>query len=72
MDEIYEQARAAALELCEQSGIGEGDVAVIGCSTSVVLGKKMGTSGCVDTAKSIYDGLMSVFAEKGIYLAAQC
>ena len=72
MDEIYEQARAAALELCEQSGIGDGDVAVIGCSTSVVLGKKMGTSGCVDTAKSIYDGLMSVFAEKGIYLAAQC
>ena len=40
MDGIYEQARAAALELCEQSGIGEGDVAVIGCSTSVVLGKK--------------------------------
>ena len=34
--------------------------------------KKVGTSGCVDTAKSIYDGLMSVFAEKGIYLAAQC
>lgn len=72
MDEIYKQARAAAEELCELSGVGKGDVVVIGCSTSEVLGKRMGTSGCVDTARSIYDGLMSVFAEKGIYLAAQC
>lgn len=72
MDKIFEQTRAAALELCEKSGVKSGDVVVIGCSTSEVLGKRMGTSGCLDTARSIVDALYSVFEKKGIYIAAQC
>lgn len=72
MNEIFEQSRAAALELCEKSEIGKGDIVVIGCSTSEVLGKRMGTSGSLDTARSIYDGLNSVFSERDIYIAAQC
>lgn len=72
MDILFEQAQAAAKELVEKSGIKKGNVVVIGCSTSEVIGKKIGTSGSVEPAKSVYDGLMNVFAEKGIYLAAQC
>ncbi len=49
-----------------------GDVAVIGCSTSEVIGEKIGTSGTLEVAQQIFDGLNSVFAEKGIYIAAQC
>lgn len=72
MDILFEQARAAAKELVEKSGIKKGNVVVIGCSTSEVMGEKIGTSGSLEPAKSIYDGLMSVFSEKGIFLAAQC
>ncbi len=72
MDNIFNQAKAAAEELLEKSGIGKGAVVVIGCSTSEVIGERIGTSGTVDVAQQIFDGLNSVFAEKGIYIAAQC
>lgn len=72
MDSIFNQAKAAAQELLEKSGISKGAVAVIGCSTSEVIGERIGTSGTVDVAQQIFDGLNSVFAENGIYLAAQC
>ena len=72
MDSIFNQAKTAAAELIEKSGIGSGDVVVIGCSTSEVIGEKIGTSGTVEVAQQIFDGLRSVFGEKGIYIAAQC
>lgn len=72
MQNIFKQAQNAAKELIEKSGVKSGDVVVIGCSTSEVIGEKIGTSGTVEVAQAIFDGLNSVFAEKGIYLAAQC
>ena len=72
MQNIFNQAQNAAKELIEKSGIKNGDIVVIGCSTSEVMGKKIGTSGTLETAQAIFDGLNSVFAENGIYLAAQC
>ncbi len=72
MDNIFNQAQSAANELIEKSEIKSGDIVVIGCSTSEVIGEKIGTSGTVEVAQQIFDGLNSVFAEKGIYLAAQC
>lgn len=72
MEKIYIQAQNAAKELIEKAEIKSGDIVVIGCSTSEVIGEKIGTSGTVDVAQNIFDGLVSVFSEKGIYLAAQC
>ena len=72
MENIFNQAQAAAKELIEKSGITKGNVVVIGCSTSEVIGEKIGTSGTVEVAQQIFDGLSSVFAENGIYIAAQC
>lgn len=72
MENIFIQAQNAAKELIEKAEIKNGDVVVIGCSTSEVIGEKIGTSGTVDVAQNIFNGLDSVFSEKGIYLAAQC
>ena len=72
MTDIYIQAQAAAKELAEKANLKSGDTVVIGCSTSEVLGERIGTGGSVEPAKEIFDGLNSVFAEKGIYIAAQC
>lgn len=72
MTEIFTQSAAAASELIEKSNLKSGDIAVIGCSTSEVIGERIGTSGTLDVAKEIFDGLNSVFAPKGIFIAAQC
>lgn len=72
MQEIFNQSQLAAKELVEKAGLKSGDVVVIGCSTSEVIGERIGTSGTVEVAQQIFDGLNSVFSEKGIYIAAQC
>ena len=72
MSEIFNQSASAAAELVEKANLKKGDIVVIGCSTSEVIGKRIGTSGTLEVAKEIFDGLNSVFSDKGIYIAAQC
>ena len=72
MQEIFNQAKLAAQELVEKAELKSGDVVVIGCSTSEVIGERIGTSGTVEIAQQIFDGLDNIFSEKGIYIAAQC
>lgn len=69
---IKEQAAAAAEQLCEAAGIRAGQIVVIGCSTSEVIGHKIGTYSSPDTAKELFDGIYGVLKPRGIFLAAQC
>lgn len=72
MTEIYTDSFNAAKEPIELAGLKSGNVVVIGCSTSEVTGKKIGTSGTIETAQEIFDGISNALSEKGIYIAAQC
>ncbi|MBR3382503.1 MAG: TIGR01440 family protein [Clostridia bacterium] len=49
-----------------------GDIVVIGCSTSRVLGYHMGTHSNEDVAKAIMDEVLPLIRERGLYLACQC
>lgn len=70
--EIEQQARQATKEIVEASKIKRGQIFVVGCSSSEVLGEKIGTNTSVDVAVALYKGISSVLDEKGIYMAAQC
>ena len=59
-------------ELCDVAGLHKGDILVVGCSTSEVVGSKIGTNSDPDTASEIYEGISSVLNSRGIYLAVQC
>ena len=69
---IEEQSRKAAEEICAASGIRAGQIFVVGCSSSEILGERIGTATDVDVAQAVYNGISSVLSEKGIYLAGQC
>ena len=69
---VKEQCIQAVTELCEVAGLKKGDILVVGCSTSEVVGSKIGTNSDPDTAEKIFEGIYSVLKEKGIYLAVQC
>ena len=54
---IREQAYRAAKELCVCAGLTAGQIMVVGCSTSEVTGKRIGTNSDPDTAKELYAGI---------------
>ncbi|MCI6855411.1 MAG: TIGR01440 family protein [Firmicutes bacterium] len=71
-EDIKEQARAAAAELVETAKLKKGDIFVIGCSSSEVVGLRIGKGSDINAAEAVYEGVMSVLEPKGIFLAAQC
>ena len=71
-EEIKQQAAAAALELLEQANLKKGSIVVVGCSSSEVVGEKIGHGSSVEAAEAIYEAIAPVLAERGVYLAAQC
>ena len=72
MDQIYLQTKAAIEELGEKANLKAGNIVVVGCSTSEVLGAKIGTNSNPDTAKKIFEALHDYSKEHGVYLAIQC
>ena len=72
VEKIRQQVEAAAEELIEAAEPKPGQVFVVGCSTSEVLGNKIGTAGSLEAAKGIFDALRKVTSAHGLYLAVQC
>ena len=69
---ITEQSRIAAEEICEVSRIEPGQIFIVGCSSSEILGDRIGTATNLDVAEAVFDGIAPVLAKKGVYLAGQC
>jgi len=72
METIKNQARAALRELLETAKLCRGDIVVIGCSSSEILGGDIGKASSPEVGAAVYDALAQVAEEHGIYLAAQC
>ena len=70
--DIAKECITAIEDLIEKAHLKKGDIVVVGCSTSEVLGSKIGTNSSPDTAKILFESIYNVLKEKGIYLAAQC
>ena len=70
--DIKIQCEQAVKELIETAKITSGNILGVGCSTSEVVGSKIGTNSDPDTAQKIFDGIYNVLKEKNIYLAVQC
>ncbi len=69
---IYEQTKAAISELCEVADLKEGNIVVVGCSTSEVVGSTIGTNSNYDVAGEIFEALYDFTKSKGLFLAVQC
>lgn len=66
------QTQTVIDELIEKASLKKGDILVVGCSSSEVIGEKIGTGSSVETANLIFNTVYKTVKEKGIYLAAQC
>lgn len=69
---LKEQAYHAAKQLLEIANLEEGDLLLVGCSTSEISGEKIGSASKPDLAEDVFLGIWDAAKEKGVYLAAQC
>ena len=70
--QVKEEAANAARQLAEAAHLHRGQLVVVGCSTSEVVGHQVGSWSTPEVANAIFEGLNSVFAPMGVYIAAQC
>ncbi len=72
IQEWEKQLETVITEFKKQAAFKPGQLLVIGCSTSEVIGERIGTSGTVEVAEMIYRQLKKLQSETGIHLAFQC
>ena len=71
-NELSVQARNTMAELIEKAHLSAGAIVVVGCSTSEIIGAKIGTNSSPDTAKIVFEALWETCKAQGIHLAVQC
>lgn len=71
-EDITRQARTVVTELLEQANMKPGSLLVIGCSSSEMVGKRIGKGSSMEAAQAAFAGIYPVLQEQGIHLAVQC
>lgn len=77
LETIKTEVKAVMNELFESCSEGyykleQGDIIVIGCSTSRVMGYHMGQHSTEEVAATIMETALPLVREKGLFLACQC
>lgn len=69
---LYQQTVAVLEELGQKARLKSGDIVVVGCSTSEIIGSKIGTNSNPDVAQTVFNALHDYATQKGWWLAFQC
>ncbi len=72
LQRLEQEGYRAAEEIIKIANLKKGNIFVVGCSTSEVLGSKIGTASSPEAAKAVFAGIYRATQEAGVYLAAQC
>ena len=70
--DIKNDIKTLVKELIETAKLKKGNIVVVCCSTSEVIGDKIGTNSSQQVAENIFTTINSVLSKNGIYLAVQC
>ena len=70
--QLTAQARRATEELLEAAHLETGDIFVVGCSSSEIMGGHIGHDSSMEAAAAVLAGVQPPLQEQGVYLAAQC
>ncbi|MDD7306531.1 MAG: TIGR01440 family protein [Peptoniphilaceae bacterium] len=71
VEEIRKQARLAANELVKKSFLKEGDIVVLGGSSSEILGSAIGKNSNEDVGFAVVEEILKVIRANKLYLAVQ-
>ena len=71
-EEITAQAKQATEELLQVAKLQAGDLFVVGCSSSEIVGERIGKGSSLEAAEAGFDGIYPLLKERGIWLVSQC
>lgn len=71
-NQIRDEAAACGETLLGLAALEPGEILVVGCSTSEIMGRRIGSASNEDAAAAVFDGIYPLLRAKGIWLAAQC
>ena len=71
-EEITNQARTVVTELLEQANLKPGSLLVVGCSSSEMVGVRIGKGSSMEAAQAAFQGIYPILQERGFELAVQC
>lgn len=72
LSQIKKESELAVEELLAAAKLKKGDILVVGCSSSEIIGERIGTHSSFETAEAVLEGILPVLKMQGIYIAAQC
>lgn len=72
LQEITKQAQTILTELLEQAKLKPGAIFVVGCSSSEIMGQRIGKGSSMEAAQAAFQGIYPLLQEQGIHLAVQC
>ena len=71
-EEIRKASGEAIDELLAEAKLVKGQIVVVGCSSSEIVGEKIGKGSVPEAAEAVLDSILPAINENGLYLAAQC
>lgn len=71
-EKIVERSKNMIDEFLSVAPMKAGEILVVGCSSSEIVGEAIGKGSNFNAASAVYEGIAPILAEKGIFLAAQC
>ena len=72
LDLVQEQAASVAEELIAAAKMKEGQILVVGCSSSEIAAHTIGCYSSKEVGEAVFNALYKVTRKHGLYLAAQC
>jgi len=72
LDDVIKETENCLSELLSAAGLEAGDILAVGCSTSEIVGKKIGSATNDEAGEAVFTAVYPMLRDRGIWLAAQC
>ena len=72
LGKLETDAYVLTLEFIEKAKLKAGQLFVVGCSSSEVIGERIGTESSYSVAKALFQGIDRAAKEKEVFLCTQC
>ena len=69
---VAREAAEAVSELLRVSALRRGQILVVGCSSSEIVGGSIGKNSSLEAAEAVYGAIAPILSEAGVDLAVQC